>query len=98
MKTNENGAASAAVTNEFSIPGLLEGIENLNVKLTKYWEMYGEEYAGSFDVEFDKKNPPKITSSADAIKLLDLLIYADCTLCETVALKALRQAIKRGVV
>jgi len=47
-------------------------------------------------VEFDE--PPKIESRKDAIKILNLLIKADGAINEIFALKALKVAIRRGLV
>ena len=50
---------------------------------------------GEIDVEFD--GPPKIESRKDAIKILDLLIKADGVANDRLALKSVRDAIKKGI-
>jgi hypothetical protein len=51
---------------------------------------------GEIDVEFDE--PPKIENRKDAIKILDLLIKADGVKNDRFALKAVRDAIKKGYI
>jgi hypothetical protein len=50
---------------------------------------------GDVDIEFDE--PPKIENRKDALKILDLLIKADCVRNDRLALKAIKDAIKKGV-
>jgi hypothetical protein len=47
---------------------------------------------------FDKENPPNIESRADAILLLARLIEAEWVENDSVALKAIRGALERGVI
>ena len=51
-----------------------------------------------FEVEFFKDSPPVIKNRADALKLLDIMINAECVTNDSVALKALYNAIKKGLV
>jgi len=52
--------------------------------------------AGELEVEF--LEPPKIESRKDAIEILDLLIKADGVTNESHALKAIKDAIEKGIV
>jgi len=51
--------------------------------------------AGKFEIEFD--GPPKIESRKDAINMLDLLTKAEGVANESYALKAIKDAIEKGV-
>ena len=51
-----------------------------------------------FEVEFFKDSPPVIKNRADALKLLDIMINAEGVINDSVALKALYKAIKKGIV
>jgi hypothetical protein len=50
---------------------------------------------GEIYVGFDE--PPKIENRKDAIKILNLLIKADGVTNDQLALKAVRDAIKKGI-
>ena len=51
---------------------------------------------GIVEVEFDEK--PKIENRADALKIIDLLMKADYVGNYRLVLKAIKEAIKKGIV